>query len=94
MSNTKYLLVLLMEEAAEVIHAAAKAYRFGIDHDEPGYGEGSNKCQITIEIGQVLAIAELLYINSTELNVAKDKKLIDITRVEKKYALQMDRAND
>lgn len=89
----QYFLVLLMEEASEVILAASKAYRFGLEHDQPGYGEGTNKNQITIELGDLLGIAELLQIDSSGILKAKKAKLDRLKLVEEKYAKIMKRAN-
>ncbi len=35
MDITNYLLVCLMEESAEIAHAAAKSIRFGLDDSHP-----------------------------------------------------------
>jgi len=91
--RVQYLLATLMEEAAEVIHAAAKAHRFGLDHDEPGYGEGTNKDQILREVGDLLAIAGLLGIPMEEIYVARWNKLRKLEKTEKKYARQITGAN-
>ena len=51
MNTTEYVLVCLMEECAEVQHAAAKALRFGLP---------LNREQLQREILDVQAIVELL----------------------------------
>ena len=89
----QYLLAAMMEEAAEVIHAAAKAHRFGLDHDEPGYGEGTNKDQITKELGDLLAVARLLDIDSKAVTIAGRRKLLRLRRVEQKFSRQIKEAN-
>lgn len=53
-----YLLTVLMEEAAEVIQAAAKCQRFGYDWNEPGYGINSE--YLAKEVGDLLAIIHAL----------------------------------
>ena len=83
----RYYLVLLMEEAAEIIHAASKGWRFGLDHDEPGYGQGTNKDQITHEVGDLLAIIEKLMLDPEEINKAKARKHIKLQRIEQKYTV-------
>ena len=91
--RVEYLLALLMEEAAEVIHAAAKAHRFGLRHDEPGYGEGTNMDQVTKELGDLLAVARLLGVDSRAVVAAGKRKLLKLRRIERKYAKQMAEAN-
>jgi hypothetical protein len=49
------LLVLLIEECAEVIHAATKALRFGWDVDH-GVGYGNNRDMLAKEAGELSAI--------------------------------------
>jgi NTP pyrophosphatase (non-canonical NTP hydrolase) len=88
-----YLLVLLMEEAAEVIHAASKAIRFGLEHDEPGYGNGTNKDQIELELGEVLAIGDLLNLDGASISKARFEKIERLREIEKRFATQMEKAN-
>ena len=52
------LLVILMEEAAEVIQSASKCLRFGYDWNEPGYGVNSE--HLAREVGDLLAIIHAL----------------------------------
>lgn len=52
------LLVILMEECAEVIQAASKLVRFGKEN-RPDNGE-SNVCTLSVEYGEVLAVAEMV----------------------------------
>lgn len=89
----QYFLAKLMEEAAEVIHAAAKAHRFGLNHDEPGYGSGTNKNQITEELGDLLATASLLGINLDDVMNMQRRKLKKIELVERTYKKQRKSAN-
>lgn len=46
-------LIHLIEECSEVIHAACKCERFGIDHTEPGYGNNREVLLREIEDLQV-----------------------------------------
>ncbi len=59
MTEEEHLLVCLMEEAAEVQHAAAKALRFGL-HD--GYPKTSttNMQDIATELNDLMAVAAML----------------------------------
>lgn len=56
--SREYLLTVLMEEAAEVIQAAAKCQRFGYDWNEPGYGINSE--YLAKEVGDLLAVINAL----------------------------------
>lgn len=53
-SSLPGLLVLVIEESAEVQKAATKALRFGWDHDEPGYGR--NDVEFFREVGDLYAV--------------------------------------
>ena len=87
--RTQYLLVKLMEEAAEVIQACSKAYRFGLDYNHPDYGEGTNRAQITAELTDVLAAASLLKIDLYQVSDGIPKSLSRFREVERNYAKQM-----
>jgi len=69
------LLVLLCEEAAEVIQAAAKCLRFGFDTIGPG-DYGRNDLALARECGQVFAIVDALDLN-LELIIAGHREKID-----------------
>lgn len=58
MNEAQHLLVCLMEECAEVQHAAAKALRFGIHDSYKDYGH--NQERLVAEVVDFLAIADLL----------------------------------
>jgi len=91
--RTQYLLVKLMEEAAEVIHAAAKAYRFGLHYDHPNYGEGTNENQITKELADLLAMAELLGVDLDDVYCSIEDSLKRFEEVEHRFAQQIAEAN-
>ncbi|HET8688658.1 MAG TPA: MazG nucleotide pyrophosphohydrolase domain-containing protein [Methanosarcina sp.] len=67
------VLNILQEECAEVIQMISKCRRFGIDNIHIKSGR-TNRARLTEEIGDLLAMVELLVefgeINSTELNQA------------------------
>lgn len=59
MTEEDYLLVCLMEEAAEIQHAAAKALRFGLEHWWPGR-DTTNKGALRDEVRDFVRLAERL----------------------------------
>ena len=71
------ILDILQEECAEVIQNISKCRRFGLDN-EYLKGSGTQREQLTKEIGDVLAMVELLkehgVITQTELDLAKRNK--------------------
>jgi NTP pyrophosphatase (non-canonical NTP hydrolase) len=71
-------LVLLIEEASEVIKAATKALRFGLDHNEPGYGVNSEK--LAEEIGDLCGVTDGLFMTdvlsySADVSTARRTKM-------------------
>ena len=55
------ILVLVIEEAGELIQACTKALRFGWEHSWPDYQDGMpNAKAILLELGQLLACIDLL----------------------------------
>jgi NTP pyrophosphatase (non-canonical NTP hydrolase) len=69
------LLVLLIEECAEVIQATTKAQRFGFDHHQEGYGLNSDV--LSHEVGDVIAVIEALrpFLSETHLECARSHKI-------------------
>lgn len=59
MNKIDYLLVCLMEEAAEIQQAAAKALRFGLSNHHPERNT-TNCIELSKEIGDLNAVVELL----------------------------------
>jgi len=59
MTYTEYLLVLLMEECAEVQHRASKALRFGLDEVQDGQPH-DNRDRLSFELADLRAIVHLL----------------------------------
>ena len=75
---------MLVEECAEVIQAAMKARRFGLN-GAPGYAGIKPREEIVKEIGDVLACIELMqfgvgsvFLYASELEEAKQAKLAKI----------------
>jgi NTP pyrophosphatase (non-canonical NTP hydrolase) len=71
------LLVLLIEECAEVIQAATKCLRFGYDRDEPGYGINSDV--LAGEIGDVLGVVVALSPDPAAVEFTKSRKIAKAT---------------
>ncbi len=57
------ILVVVIEEAAEVIKAATKIQRFGWDRNQPGYG--INNEVLAMEIGDLLGAIDGLNLNDS-----------------------------
>lgn len=67
------LLVLLIEECAEVIQAATKCLRFGWDRNYPGYGVNHEK--LADEIGELGAVTNALNLNRYRVVKAAGEKM-------------------
>lgn len=77
------LLIVLAEEAAEVVHACTKALRHGLDSYHPESIHFSNQDNLNREVGQFEAVAALLchcdVLHSGNINRAHDQKLRTLT---------------
>ena len=76
-AKTKEALGILQEEAAEVIQAASKAMRFGLDN---WYKDGGTQQEnLTQEIGDLLALVDILIdqgvVSTHDLDNAKLRKV-------------------
>ena len=73
--QTREVLLILQEECSEVIQATSKCFRFGMNGQ---YQEQTNRDRLEQEIGDVLAMIELLEsqgeISRERLNEAKRRK--------------------
>lgn len=73
--NTREALLILQEECSEVIQAASKCFRFGINGM---YMQESNRQRLEQEIGDVLAMIDILEnqgeISAERINQAKQRK--------------------
>ena len=76
------LLTILQEECAEVIQAISKAKRFGIDNTHLKSGV-SNRERITEEIGDLLALVDIL------LDEVVDKKQVEAAKRAKVEKLRL-----
>lgn len=78
MTRTEHLLVILMEECAEVAHRASKCLRFGFKECEPGHGL-SNINRLQQELDDLNATARLtglaMPMVSSEIEQAKHAKI-------------------
>jgi NTP pyrophosphatase (non-canonical NTP hydrolase) len=61
--NNNEVMDITQEECAEVIQAISKIRRFGIDNAKPGT-EYSNRAHLEEELGDVLAMVDILMINN------------------------------
>ena len=68
------LLVLLIEECSEVIHAATKCLRFGYDIDHKT-GYGNNRLVLSGEIGDLMGIINSLDIDTTIVDQRSEDKI-------------------
>ena len=75
------ILDILQEECAEVIQNVSKCRRFGLEN-EYLKGSGTQREQLAKEIGDVLAMVDLLkehgVIQQTELDLAKRNKFVKL----------------
>jgi NTP pyrophosphatase (non-canonical NTP hydrolase) len=77
--DTREILLILMEECAEVTQAISKAFRFGPDQIKPTK-DFTNIYMVEQEIGDLLAMVDLLVsknigVTTQGLNTAKAAKL-------------------
>ncbi len=80
------LLILLIEECAEVIHAATKCLRFGydVDHDV-GYGRNSD--ELAKECGDLQAVMDALPLNALVKMQSQSGKLDKAERAKAKFGI-------
>lgn len=81
--TTDELLVILMEECAEVIKAASKCHRFGWDREHPEYG--INDKVLAAEIGEVLAIVDALPLDRAQIEYFRKRKLAKAQKAKELY---------
>jgi len=78
------ILVVLIEEAAEVIHAATKCLRFGYDHYEPGYG--NNRTVLSKEVGELRALTDELILDQQTMDNAYRIKIDRVKKLKERFA--------
>ena len=71
MNRREYLLLLLMEECAEIQHRISKMLRFG---DITPYA--NNRLELNIEFNDLLAVIDLLY-SDTNVELERNEDLIN-----------------
>lgn len=77
--TTKRLLLLLIEECAEISQAASKSIRFGFDSTNPYIENAKTKEQELIqELGDLALIIDLLNISEAKIARAKFNKLQEV----------------
>lgn len=88
LNKVTYLLICLIEEAAEVIQRACKAIRFGLEEIEPGHTI-NNKKRLGHELNDLHGVLTELYaldvvsgVNSTDVEKKREKieKFMDYSR--------------
>ena len=74
-NQTREAFLILQEECSEVIQATSKCFRFGIDGE---YNDESNRNRLEQELGDVLAMIQILedhgVVSRTALDAAKQRK--------------------
>jgi hypothetical protein len=89
MTKREHLLVCLIEECGEVIQAASKALRFGLDDGYPGTGR-TNVNDIARELDDLDAIQRMLINDGVDLHPDDSQILAKMQKVElyQKYAIE------
>lgn len=67
------LLIILIEECAEIIQAATKCQRFGFNRDWPEYGV--NHQVLAKEIGEMMGVADALNLDLQSMQNARETKI-------------------
>lgn len=81
MSEREYLIIKLMEEAAELQQACSKALLCGLE-DKRNENIPTNEENINLEFNDVLGVARMLgsYVDISEEEELIQKKIIKVTR--------------
>ena len=76
--QTREVLLITQEECAEVTQAVSKVFRFGFDSRWPNKDSPSNKEQLEEELGDLLAMIDILVekciISDSNVNKARKMK--------------------
>lgn len=79
--DNQELMLILMEECAEVTQAISKIFRFGLDTD---YNEKTNRERLEEEVGDLLCCVELLIsagvMNQENVTKAKYNKILKLKK--------------
>jgi len=93
MNEREHLLVLLMEEASEVIKATSKALRFGLLDSYPDYADGKpNWRVIREELHDLVGVVEMLNDDVCDL-LPFDRDLIEAKKCKVLKFIKHARAN-
>ena len=76
MNIQEHLLTCIMEEAAEVQLAAAKALRFGLDDGYPGT-DRTNRGDLGYEITDLMAVVQLAEQYAIALKYGREDKIVN-----------------
>ncbi len=82
MTEDEYLLQCLQEEAAEVIHAASKCVRFGLERTHPQY-QIDNRQHLENEVGDFMGVLKVLFKRTiirmppSHIEMFKERKVLD-----------------
>jgi len=86
-NKTQEALIILQEECAEVIQAASKIYRFGIDNVHKS--GNTQRANLEMEIGDVLALIDILVeqgvVDLNNINLANANKKEKLKKWSKLY---------
>jgi hypothetical protein len=87
MTKEEHLLVILIEECAEVQKECSKALRFGLDNWFHGYNNNqTNRTSISLEINDLLGTIDMLIMDTKTLD-KPDQRKIDHKRNKINYFL-------
>lgn len=78
-NKEKEILIILQEECAEVIQEASKIFRFGFDSCYPTDDSATARERLTLELGQVLCMVNLLI----EKNVVSEDAMLTAMEAKK-----------
>ena len=90
MNEEQYLLQCLQEEAAEVIHAASKCNRFGLESTNPEY-QIDNRQHLENEVGDLMGVLKILYKRTiirmppSYIELFKEKKVLDSIELAREF---------
>lgn len=81
------ILIIVQEEAAEVIQEISKIFRFGIDKDHRD--GGTHRHKLTTEVGDLLAMIDLMLdtriIDPAQVELAKQAKTVKLRQYSSIY---------
>ena len=85
MRDVKKVLGILTEECAEVIQAVSKINRFGMEN---GWNGVSNRQSLITEIGDVMAILQIL-VDETDINITENELMDAVKAKHKKLEIYL-----